>query len=399
MNKYRVVIAITTVLFSQLVVCEPSTPEQALGLRKVDINFRYRMEEVDQSNFAKSALASTLRSRATIEAGKYRGLSTLLEIDDVRIIGSELYNDSLSGKTQYPLVPDPPGTDINQALLHYQTDKDATQLNAGRQRFNQLNQRFIGSAGWRQNEQTFDGYRYQQTLSKRFAVDFAHFTNVNRVFGPTGPKADEHGKFNVVLAQWSLSDDQKIAAFYNNLTFDNWTARDSATSGVDYIGKLNVKKNQLVKLHIALAQQRSNMPTPANFSHSYARIDASWKINRYIIDASAEKLSGDGTTAFQMPLASFAFNGYADKFITTPVNGLDDYCIGARYLLREGELSLQYHQYQSDNNLIHYGDEVDVLITQIVSKKVSLLVKLGNYSAKDFSQDTRRFWLGISYTL
>ena len=38
-----------------------------------------------------------------------------------------------------------------------------------------------------------------------------------------------------------------------------------------------------------------------------------------------ERLEGNGTVALQTPLATLhAFNGWADKFLSTPANGLRD---------------------------------------------------------------------------
>lgn len=177
--------------------------KQAVNASKVDVSFRYRVENVDQDGVADDALASTLRSRVGLQTGSAFGFSGLLEVDNVTVIGGELYNNSFNVKVKYPVVADPSGTDINQALLRYQLNDSKTQFDIGRQRINQLNQRFLGGVAWRQNEQTLDGYRYQQKLPNDFHIDISHFYNVNRVFGPVGVKADEHGNFNNLLLSWS----------------------------------------------------------------------------------------------------------------------------------------------------------------------------------------------------
>jgi len=99
---------------------------------------------------------------AALALGKAYGVSALLQVDNVSLVGNDNYNSTVNGKTDYSVVADPKGTDINQALLRYQNDSGTT-LSAGRQLVNQLNQRFLGGVGWRQNEQTLDGYRLQAT--------------------------------------------------------------------------------------------------------------------------------------------------------------------------------------------------------------------------------------------
>jgi hypothetical protein len=123
----------------------------------VKLDFRYRYEHVDQDGFDKEANASTLRSRLTLASGTVWGLSALAEIDNISNIGNDLYNSTENGKVQYPVVADPKGTDINQVWLKYSwEDLSGTY---GRQRILHGSQRFVGGVGWRQNEQTYDGFR------------------------------------------------------------------------------------------------------------------------------------------------------------------------------------------------------------------------------------------------
>ncbi len=65
-----------------------------------------------------------------------------------------------------------------------------TTLTLGRQRINLDDQRFVGNVGWRQNEQTYDGFRVVNKSIPNLTVDVTYFDQVNRVFGkesPVGP--------------------------------------------------------------------------------------------------------------------------------------------------------------------------------------------------------------------
>ena len=136
---------------------------------KASVDFRYRYEFVDQEGFDKDAKASTLRSRLTLASAPLNGFSALLEADDVRSVGSDDYNSTDNGNTQYPVVADPEGTDLNQAWLKYAAENAAGTL--GRQRILHDNQRFVGGVAWRQNEQTYDGLRGTAKMMGKLDLD------------------------------------------------------------------------------------------------------------------------------------------------------------------------------------------------------------------------------------
>ncbi len=77
-----------------------------------------------------------------------------------------------------------------------------------------------------------------------------------------------------------------------------------------------------------------------------------------------EVLSGDGTDAFQTPLATgHAFNGITDKFLTTPDDGLEDIYVKAAYsfakvpLVEKISLAAAYHDFEADRGGADYGSE------------------------------------------
>jgi hypothetical protein len=116
---------------------------------------RYRYEIVDQDGFTKNARASTLLTRVGFETQKFKGFSALLEGENNTILGHQNFNDTINGRTQFPVVADPEITELNQAYINYHGIFD-TAIRVGRQRIRLDNQRFIGTVSFRQNEQTFD---------------------------------------------------------------------------------------------------------------------------------------------------------------------------------------------------------------------------------------------------
>ncbi|MDA9839788.1 hypothetical protein N9B97_03240 [Porticoccaceae bacterium] len=146
------------------------------------LSFRYRYEFVDQDGVAEDANASTLKSRLTYKSASYNGLTALMEVDNVTVIGDENYRTPTNGNVGYPIVADPDGTDFNQASLSYTTDDISATL--GRQRILHGGQRFVGGVGFRQNEQTYDALTLSSKAADSVSVNYSYIWNVNRIFGP-----------------------------------------------------------------------------------------------------------------------------------------------------------------------------------------------------------------------
>ena len=149
-----------------------AAPSVAAGVTvKPLLDFRLRWENVDQDGIAKDANAVTLRGRAGAEitAGDFKLLG---EAEGTAPIVDH-YFSGLNSKTQYPLVGDPKNAEINRLQLQYKGIKKTT-LTVGRQRINIEDQRFVGAAAWRQNEQTFDAARVEYGDAKGLQLDLTY---------------------------------------------------------------------------------------------------------------------------------------------------------------------------------------------------------------------------------
>ena len=124
---------------------------QAIELRPL-IDARIRWEDVDQRGLPKDADAVTLRVRSGVAAAA-GGWSALVESEaTVGIVRH--HNDGLDGRAGYPTVGDPQNIELNRAQLRYATP--AIGVTIGRQLLEYGDQRFVGSASFRQNQQTYD---------------------------------------------------------------------------------------------------------------------------------------------------------------------------------------------------------------------------------------------------
>jgi hypothetical protein len=209
------------------------------------LDLRYRYEHIDQDNALKHANAQTLRTRVGFQSGKWYGLSALVEADNVSRLGDAAYNSTRNGQTDYSAVPDPDGSEINQALLRY--DHALGSAIAGRQRINLDNQRFVGGVAWRQNEQTYDGVLGQLQPLDKLTLTYAYIDNIKTIFGPGDNRFDNRanpanieGHSHLFNARYAHSPELTATAYSYLLGLDN-----IATAPTTALGTLSSKTTGL----------------------------------------------------------------------------------------------------------------------------------------------------------
>ncbi len=95
----------------------------------------------------------------------------------------------------------------------------------------------------------------------------------------------------------------------------------------------------------------------------------------------------DNNTAFSTPLATLhAHNGWADKFLSTPAQGLVDLSVMVGYKAKGfGVAKAIYHDFSSDVGSVNYGTELDLLYKNAIPgiKNLNGLIKAASYSGGD----------------
>ena len=205
---------------------------------KLNLSFRYRYEFVDQDGIAENAYASTLRTRLAYRSPNFSNFGFLIELDDVRSIGNDLYNSTRNGNTNRPVVADPEGTDVNQALILY-SGIENTVIRAGRQRITLDNHRFIGDVGWRQNDQTYDSLSLTNKSLQDTIIEYAYIDKVNRVFGPDGgtPAADFQSNSHVLNVKHEWSPNWGASAYAYLLDLEDSPLLSNKTFGIRLHGR------------------------------------------------------------------------------------------------------------------------------------------------------------------
>jgi hypothetical protein len=381
------------------------SPAAAAPAVDAGLDLRYRFEHVEQDGIENAAEANTVRIRANLATQEFRGFSATLELDHVAAIGAERFHDTRNGMTEYPVVADPGGTDLNQAWIQFAPRAD-TRFRLGRQRINLDGERFVGSSAWRQNEQTLDAFRVETTALPGTAVNYAFVGRVNRIYGPDSgaPPEDFEGATHLLNARWTPAPATALVAYAYLLEFDEAPQLSSNSAGLRYEGAHALKQGWSLGWALEYARQRDAGGNPLRVDASYALLELHLKVSALDFYAGHERLSGERGTfdpasspAFQTPLATLhKWQGWADKFLTTPPAGIDDSYAGAAVKRDHWRTQVVWHDFSAEATGLHYGSEVDVLLAFMMWKRYEVLLKLADYLADEGFTDTRKAWLQFS---
>ena len=182
----------------------------------------------------------------------------------------------------------------------------------------------------------------------------------------------------------------------------------SQTFGARYAGSYPLSRLAKLTVAASFARQSDFRHNPNNYSVDYWLGELGVEAKGFKLLGGYELLgadSGVALTSFQTPLATLhKFNGWADKFLTTPPNGLQDVYGTFGYTRPKvgpfASLGLvaTYHDYRSDIASQHYGDEINLQLLAKL-KKYSFTLKYADYNAKAFATDTRKIWASVEWAL
>lgn len=288
------------------------------------VDGRLRYERVDQP--ATDADAVTFRLRAGFELKHESGFSLLAESEATLGIVKD-YNAfpfvivDNQRRPQFSTVPDPMNIELNRLQLQYKA-KDVT-LTLGRQRMILDDQRWVGAAGWRQNEQTFDAARAEVKLGP-VSLDAAYALGQRTVFGvDAGPRQTFDGNF-VFLGAGTKAGPVTLKGFAYLLDYDEGflAVNSSQTYGIRATSSLPLGGGTTLNLAGSWARQSDYGSNPFDYRADYATLQGALTAQQFTLTGGWEMLGSDSGRAVQTPMASLhIFNGWADVFLTTPDAG------------------------------------------------------------------------------
>ncbi|HEY0682409.1 MAG TPA: alginate export family protein [Steroidobacter sp.] len=387
----------------------------ALAESKPIFDARLRYESVDQAPLAEEADAETVRMRLGFETGKAWNTTFLAEGEVItELAGSYRDDPARASNLTYPVVPDPETEEINRLQL-VNTSLPGTTVTLGRQRIALDDQRFVGNVAWRQNEQTFDAVRIVNKPTTALTLDATYLNQVNRIFGRESPQGRYHGDGALANAAYQFGFG-KLSAFGYWLDFD---AESGLQGGLDptrvsneTFGARLAGERPLSKMKVAytatFARQSDYGSNPLAFDLDYYSVELTGTYRQFSVTLGQEVMEGNGTVGFATPLATMhRFHGWADKFLTTPANGIDDRYVSLGYMakgvatLDTLSATLVYRDFESERLAQDLGDEIDLQLQAKYQRFVGLL-KVALYEVHEGRtpaayQDTTKFWAQLEY--
>jgi len=361
------------------------------GTPSADI--RYRYEFVDQDNPLDNAHASTIRTRLGYRTGRYQDFEVFMEAENVTAVGNENYNSTVNGTVDRSVVADPTETEVNQAYLRYLGMADTT-LTYGRQRLALDNHRFIGNVGWRQNEQTFDGFTAINTSLRDTRITAGYLYNANRIFSDASPVGNLGMRAPVLNVQYEGLAAGTVTGYGYMLDFTDSPSMSTQTFGLRFDGGTAITDGAKALYTLEYAHQSDYGDNAQSFDVDYWLVEAGLATLGVTFKAGMETLGSDDGNAFQTPLATLhAMNGWTDQFLVTPVDGLQDIHASVATAVNGVKLMVVYRDFSSDVNSVDYGNELGLQATYAIDEHYSVGAKFASYSADDFGVDTDKAWL------
>lgn len=389
--------AISTALFA---IAMPTQAESFTEFAKegdVIAELRVRGENVQEDNAKDDAMAMTARARIGYETASMAGFKVLAEYDQVVVLQDEYDSASSTGPNNPPItgidpgksvIADGQGGDFNRAQISY--THDAAKATLGRQRIILDNARFIGNVGWRQNEQTFDAVRVDLTAVENLSATYVYVSQRNTI------KYEDIAVKDHLLNLGYTTPVGKVSTYAYMLEDDD-SGKKNDTFGLRFKGKAAAGESVDILYTAEYASQSAN-----NADMSYIFAEGGAKVSGITLLAGYETLgSGEGTAdadfGFSTPYATgHAFNGWADKFLSTPSKGLNDVYAKAVGKVAGIKLVAVYHDFSTDKDSDNLGSEIDLLAGMKFENNMSAGIKYANYTAGDDTYayvDTQKFWL------
>ncbi|MGJ8619735.1 MAG: alginate export family protein [Methylophilaceae bacterium] len=414
LNKLQVCIALLSAMSNMAMadeMIEASSFSDAITGGKFSGNLRLRWENVDQEGKSKLADAVTLRSLIGYETKPFHGFSVNTQIYGVSPFNDD-YNDKKKGdeitsRKAYPVVADPEDYDFHQIYLQWANASNTVKL--GRQGMILDNWRYIGDVRFRQNWAVFNGLSFVNSCLPKTTISLAHYEQVKDVTTKI-----HDANIEIANVKYALTPTTSISGYGYFIDWNGRTeaAKSNQTYGVRLDGSVKVNDQWKVLYTAEYAQQDDYKDGSDLIDNDYYRIGAGVGSGDWFVRVDQEKLSGNSDgKAFQTPLGTnHLFQGWADVFLSTPNEGIEDTMLIAGGKFMGATIKTEYHWIDSDRNFDkvgggsgnQYGNEFDLGVYYPFTKQLTGSVEYANFKEDDaykgaHKSDIQKIWVTTMY--
>ncbi len=185
-----------------------------------------------------------------------------------------------------------------------------------------------------------------------------------------------------------------ITAYAYLLDFENSLRLSNKTLGIRTSGRNVVSDRISISYTVEYAHQNNFGDNPDNYSADYILLEGALTTAGLTGKLGYEVLEGNSTQAFRTPLGTLhAFQGWADKFLVTPADGIEDLYFSIATKVRGANISLIHHRFNPEAGGPDYGSEWDLMIRKPLTGRYSIVVKYAYYDARSFATDTQKLWV------
>ena len=378
----------------------PASFAESLKQGKTAIGLRWRFEDVSQDGFVKDAHAFTLRTTVGYTTARFKGFSFKIEAENVAELGNNLYNNAGAGSANNrvrnrPVVADPALTQIGQVFVSF--DRGDTELTLGRREIKLGDSRFVGNVGWRQHHQSFDAFTFRNSSLEKVTFDYGFISKAHRIFGDSQPMSSHY--LNAAIQAGGAGT---LTLYGYLLDYDRIqnAGRSSATWGAELKGArpFGGDGNKML-WEIEAAEQSDAGDNPRQIDAGYLNALLGVTTKAVTVKLGFEVLEGSLQGGqFNTPLATLhKFNGWADKFLSTPTHGLEDLYLSVGGKAGKIGWVAIYHDFSAENLDVDYGEELDVQLTYKAPWGQGFGIKGAFYERDRFASDTDKLMFWTTY--
>jgi hypothetical protein len=372
------------------------------------LELRPRYADIWDAGLNERGHAWTMRSTVGWQTATFEDFRAVVEgihtdVVDPRNIStsSSQYYVDLS----YPLLPDPRETDTNRVYLDYVGLPD-TRVRLGKQPIRLDNERFFSDVDFRQTPMLFNGLTVVNQTLPDTEVVAALLNRIRTVFA-----TQVRTRIWLLRVAYSPVQDQSIAAygFGVNLpcTSSDTDLADNSHQvfGVRAEGAVPTGLGFAALYTAEAAHQRHYAGGDPLIEANYWRLGGGAVLTRLAglgvrIDREV-KDSNAGQYGFQTPFEdSYAFNGWALQFTSTPKTGLRDTWLSVHAQPWRFTLVAEAHRFSATYGGLDYGHELDLRVAYAVTNSVTLKLQHARFRPGDpaaYYNDVTKTWLSLTY--